>query len=417
MDRIIEKKKWTARKIGMIAASIGLVSLLLYSFILKDTSSKLNVELQQLNIATVEQGEFQEFIPVDAIVEPAKTIYLDVLMGGRVDNIFVEDGSDLKAGDTILKLSNPNMMLDYLNKETQMYDIINNLESTQIGLEQNQYKLKKQLIELKTKMEEAKKTYERNTTLFNKELISEKDFEDSKRNCEAIQKQMEIEIVSQKHDSIYAQKQIANLSNSVNRMKQNLQLVKENLNNLYVLAPISGQLSSLNAEIGELKNSGDRIGQIDVTLGYKLNAKIDEHYISRTYVGQSCEMEHANKTYKLEVSKIYPEVKNGSFKIDVMFTDSIPADIKRGQSFQLRLFFSGVSQATFVKRGGFFQETGGNWIYVLDKEEKIAVKREIKIGKQNTRYYEVLDGLEVGEKVIVSSYSGFGEKDKLVIKD
>jgi len=416
MDRVIEKKKWTTKKILNIALISAFVLFLLYLLFFRDKSSKLYVDKTHITIATVLNKKFQEFIPVDGVVFPRNTIYIDAVQGGIVERVFVEDGALLEKGDTILKLANANMELSFIEQETRIYEAINNLQNTKIGLEQNKFIRQKEIVQLQYEIDKTNNDFERKQQLFDEEVISIKEFEDAKRDYEYTVKQLNISINLKKLDSVSAVTRSRQINATMERMGNNLSLLRTNLENLYIKSPTIGQLSSFSAEIGETKSAGEHLGQIDLKDGYLLRANIDERYISRAYNGQEAEFDFAGKTYFLEIGKIYTDVTNGSFQVDLYFTGDEPGQIKRGQTLQLRLKFSSSRDAVIVKRGGFFQETGGNWIYVLDGNEEFAYKRKIKIGRQNTNFYEVLDGIVPGDKVIISSYDNYGGKDKLVFK-
>lgn len=417
MDRVIKKKKWTTKKILNISLISVFVLFLLYLLLFRDKSSKLYVEKSQISVATVLKDKFQEFIPVDGVVYPRNTIYIDAVQGGIVERVYVEDGALLEKGDTILKLANANMELSFMEQETRIYEAINNLQNTKIGLEQNKFLRQKEIVQLQYEIDKTNRDFERKQQLYSEQVISSKDFEDAKRDYDYTVKQLNISINLKKLDSVSSVTRSRQINATMDRMGNNLKLLRTNLENLYIKSPTNGQLSSYSAEIGETKSAGEHLGQIDLRDGYLLRANIDERYISRVYIGQEAEFDFAGKTYALEIGKIYTDVTNGSFQVDLYFTADEPDQIKRGQTLQLRLKFSSASDAVIVKRGGFFQETGGNWIYILDQSESFAYKRNIKIGRQNTNYYEVLEGIEPGEKVIVSSYDSFGGKDKLVFKE
>lgn len=416
MDRVIEKKKWTPKKIASIAA-ISLFGLfIIYLLFFRDKSSKLNVDKEKLTIVKVREDKFQEFIPIDGVVQPKKTIYLDAAQGGRIEKIFVEDGSILEAGDLIMKLSNSDMELNFMQRETNMYEVINNLQNTKLNIEQTRFTRENEIAQLNNDVIIAKEEYERQKKFYKEKVISEKEYMDSKRDYELKTKKRNIAQRSIQYDSLSSISQIARINSSINRMYNNLEMLKKNLELLFIKAPISGKLSNFSAEIGETKNQGENLGQIDMLNGFKLRASIDERYINRVYKGQEAEFDFENKTYQIYIDKIYTQVSNGSFEFDFIFKEETPEGLKRGQTLQLRLKFSGVTDAIIVQRGGFYQETGGNWIYVVDESGSYAYKRDIRIGRQNTRYYEVLEGLNPGEKVVISSYDNFGNKDKLIFK-
>lgn len=417
MDRIIEKKKWTVKRILTIAFSAAFLLLIVYLLFFRDKQSKLYVNEDQLAIAEVKRDRFQEFIPVDAVVYPKTTIYIDAVQGGTVERVFVEDGAILDKGDTILKLVNADMELRYMDQETRMYDAINNLQNSKVNLERNQFMRQLEIVNLESEIDKVNLDFKRKKQLYDEKLISDQEYEDAQREYNLTMKQLEISLQLQRLDSISMVNQTKQINNSIDRMQNNLTLLNKNLQNLYIKAPANGKLSSFSIEIGETKSAGEHLGQIDMMKdGFKLRAPIDERYISTVHLGQEAEFDFAGTTYQLEIMKIYTDVTNGSFQVDLQFTGDEPTGIKRGQTVQLRLQFSSPRDATIVKRGGFFQETGGNWIYVVDASNEFATKRSIRLGRQNTNYYEVLEGLDPGEKVIISSYEAFGNKDKLVFR-
>jgi len=415
MDRIIEKKRWTTKKIIQIAAIAVFASfILLLAF--RDRSSRLNIDRSQVTIAAVTEDKFQEFIPVDGIVQPKTTVFIDAVLGGTVEKKFLEDGATVKKGDTILRLSNANMQLSYMDQETRMYDAINNLLNSRIALEQNKFLRQKEITNLLYEIDQVEKEFERAQKLYQDGVYTLKQFEDAKRDYDFSKRQLNISLELQRLDSISTEDQKRQISASIERMKANLSLLRSNMDKLLVRAPADGILSSFNVEIGETKNPGERLGQIDILDGYKMRASIDERYVSRVVPGQEAEIDFSGRTYDLYISKIYTGVTGGAFQVDMLFAGDVPENIKRGQTIQMRLKFSTPTDALIIKRGGFFQQTGGNWVYVVDPSEEVAVKRNIRLGRQNTKFYEVLEGLEPGEKVIISSYETFGDKDKLILK-
>lgn len=414
MDRIIEKKRWTTKKVVTLVGSGLFLILILYLFFFRDQSSRLYVNYDQLTVAEVKKDRFQEFIPVDGVVLPRSTIYIDAVQGGIVEQIFVEDGAQLNPGDTILKIQNYTMELNYMDQETRMYDAINNLQNTKIALKQNMYLRQKEIVDIEYQIDQTSRNFERIAKLYQDSLIALKEFEDGQRDYAFTSRQLNISLNLQRLDSMSGAKQTRQIDKSLERMENNLALLKRNLDNLFIKSPAIGRLSSFGAEIGETKQAGEHLGQIDMANGFKLRANIDERYISRVYIGQEAEFDFAGSRYMLEIGKIFSDVTNGSFQVDMIFNGEEPRQIKRGQTLQLRLKFSSPSDAIIVRRGGFFQETGGNWIYVIDNSGTCATRRNIRIGRQNTTYYEVMDGLTQGEKVIISSYDAFGGKDKLI---
>ncbi len=416
MDRAIEKKTWTTGKILAATGAAAFIIFLVWMFFIRDSRSKLYIQKDQVTIAEVTEGKFQEFIPVDGVLLPRNTVYIDAVQGGVVDEVFVEDGAILKKGDPILKLSNANMELSYMDQETRMYDAINNLANTLINIEQLKYTRQKEITDLRYQIDILKTDFNRKEVFFNDKLISAKEYEDAKRDYDHALKQLELTLKLKKLDSISGVRQSQQITSSMERMQTNLSLLKRNMDNMTIKSPGDGKLSSFNVEIGETKNAGEHLGQIDIPGGFKVRANIDERYISRISTGQEAEFDMGSETYQLVVHKIYTNVTNGSFQVDLIFNGKEPANIKRGQTLQLRIKFSGETNAVTIRRGGFFQETGGNWIYVVSPDETYAQKRDIRIGRQNIYSYEVLEGLHPGEKVIVSSYESFGNKEKLIFR-
>jgi len=416
MDRIIEKKKWTTKKILQYSAIAVFVFFLAYILLLRDRSSRINVDKNQVTIAKVVLDNFQEFIPVDGVVQPRTTIYIDAVLGGTVETKYVEDGAAVKKDDLILKLSNANMQLSYMDQETRMYDAINNLQNSRIALEQNKFLRQKEITNLLYEIDQVTTEFGRAQKLYDDGVYTLKEYQDAKRDYDFSKKQLLISLELQRLDSVSTEEQKRQIAASVERMKANLSLLQSNMEKLLVKAPADGILSSFNVEIGETRSAGERLGQIDIMDGYKMRANIDERYVSRVVAGQEAELDFSGKTYQLYVSKIFTGVSAGAFQVDMYFKDEVPDNIKRGQTIQMRLQFSTPTEALILKRGGFFQQTGGNWVYVVDPSGDYAVKKNIKLGRQNTRFYEVLEGLEEGEEVIVSSYENFGGKDKVVLR-
>jgi len=417
MDRAIKKKKWTLKRILTIGAIIAFLMFLAYLFFFRDNQSRLYVNKDQLSVAVVLEDKFQEFIPTDGIVFPKSTVYIDAVTGGIVEAVYVEDGAILNKGEPILKLMNANMELSTMEQETRMLDAINNLQNTKIQLEQSRFVREKEIADLTYALQQARIDYDRKKMLIENEVISKKEWEDAERQYLGLKRQLELSKELQKLDSVFAYSQIAQINQSMKRMANNLELLRRTIENLNIKSPADGKLSSFSAEIGEIKQAGEHLGQIDMMDGYKLKARIDERYVFRVFVEQEAEFDFNNTTYNLKIKKIYTDVSNGTFEVDLLFEGDYPRAIKRGQTVQLRIIFSSATDAIIVKRGGFFQETGGNWIYVVDPSGDFAEKREISIGRQNTRYYEVKGGLDPGEKVIVSSYKSFGGKDKLIFRN
>ena len=413
MDRKIEKKKWPLKRVLVFGAAGLFVLIVAYALLFGDTSASLNVETKKITVSTVERGPFQELIPVSGTVLPIKSVYMDAMDGGRIDQIFVEEGAMVKQGDSILRMTNTNLQMELMFREADLFEQMNNLRAVRLAIEQNRLNLREQMAEIDYQNGLQTRNYDRAKALHEKNVISLDEFERTRDDYEYWKTRKVLVTESQRQDSIMRDMQVQQLELSIQRMQQNFKIVRENYENLVQRAPISGQLSQLNAEIGELKSPGERLGQVDVLDRYKVRAAIDEFYISRIAIGQAGESEISGVKSKLIVSRVFPEVRDGRFEIDLQFEGAAPAGIRRGQTIQVRLALGELSEAVMIARGGFYQTTGGNWIYVVNESGDIARKRKIRLGRQNPRMYEVLEGLEPGEQVITSSYDSFGDFEKL----
>ena len=416
MDRPIVKKRWTLKRIGKVGIPAAFFMFLLLYLLIGDHSSKLNVETERITISTVTKAPFQEYIPVTGTIQPLQTFFLDAAEGGRIDSIFVEAGNVVSKGDRILKLANTNSQLDVLYREALLFEQINNARNTRLAIEQNSLTLRGQLADVEYQIIRLQRLHDRDTLLFRKQLISRQEFEQVNDEYEYWRSKQIITVENFKQDSLLRRVQLDQLNASIKRMQSNLDLVKRSLEDLVVRAPISGELTSLNAEIGQSKSPGQRLGQIDVLDGFKVRAEIDEFYISRINSGQKGTFDLGTTSYSLTVEKVYPEVREGRFEVDMLFEGSPPQGIRRGQTLQIRLQLGDLSDALIVARGAFYQKTGGQWAYVVDKSGAFAVKRNIRLGRQNPQTFEVMEGLEPGEQVITSAYDNFGDIDKLVLK-
>lgn len=411
MDRPIKKKTFTPQR---IALGIGIIAFLVFAVhtLLNGSQSTLNVSREKITVSPVTRGVFDEFIVVTGVVQPLKTYQLDAIEGGYVAQKLIDGGATVKQGDLILKLENQRLMLDFVNRETEMYDLINNLENTRLRLRQDKFTLRKTLSELDFQIQQAKADFDRNNKLFQDKVISQQEWERSKNTYERLSQQRDIEVENQKFQEENSLTQIKQLEGTLERTRLNLTMMKENLANLNVRAPVSGLLSRVDVEIGASITAGQNIGQIDDLNGFKMRVEVDEHYISRIFPGLEGSFEFNGKTVKLVVSKVFPEVRNGRFDVDMVF-EKIPDGIRRGQSVPVRLQLGKPADATLLATGGFFSDTGGNWVYVLSADGTKATKRNISLGRKNPQFYEVLSGLEAGEQVITSSYENFGDKDVL----
>ena len=416
MDKAIKKKKWTTKKILSIAGAAALTVFILYLLFLRDNSSRLYVDKDKMTIATVEQGRFQEFIPVDGVVQPIVTIHIDAAFGGRVEELYVRDGAILEEGDKILRLSNMQLEMNYMQQESQALEVLDRYQNTRLNLERNMFQLQRELAQLEYRLDIAETDYSRKKSFYSQDVISEEEYENAERDYHFARKNYDIGLKTLQHDSLYMATQMDQINESIDRVQDNIRMLHATLDNLIIRAPISGRLSAFNAERGETKTTGENIGQLDVLDGYKLRARIDERYINRTFVGQIATFTYGGDSYELEISKIYSNISGGAFEVDMEFSGDEPEGIRRGQTIQMRLQFSGVADALIIPRGGFYQTTGGNWAYVVDPSGSQATKRQIRIGRQNIHHYEVLEGLEPGEQVIVSSYDSYGDRDRLIFR-
>jgi len=377
-----------------------------------DRTSTYKVEKDKLIIETVTEDQFNDYITVPGTVEPITTIKLDAQEGGRVEEKVIEEGSMVKKGEVILRLSNPDLYLNILNSEGELAYKENLLRNTQIQMEQEKLQIKRELVTLKYDIERKERNYQQNEVLIKDNLISKEEYLRSKEDLEMAKQSEELFIERRAQDSIFRSVNVETMKNDLLNMRRNLSLVKDRVKNLDVSAPVDGQLGLLSPEIGQSINRGENMGQINVLTSYKVTAQIDEHYIDRVRTQLDATLDKFNFT----VRRVYPEVRNGTFKIDMIFRDSMPDNIRTGQTYYISLQLGQPKVSVLVPIGGFFQETGGQWIFVLDPSESFATKRSISIGRKNPKYYEVLEGLKPGEKVIVSGYETFGKNEKLILK-
>ncbi len=416
MDRPIEKKKITIKHVW-IAVGVILVLLVLWSLVFGDKSSKYNVDIEKISINEVSEGYFKNYIPVTGRVEPITTVYLDAMEGGRVEEIVAEEGTMVEKGDLLLKLSNTSLILEISNYEALVSRTSNELRQAQLLMDQQTLNSRSQILGVEYDILQQKRDFENNRILLKGNHISQEEFNISKEQLDLSLKRLELLLENLEKDSIFRSVQVGALEKSVIRMQDNLVLVNEKLENLNFKAPVSGELASLDLEIGQVLNRGQRIGQINILDSYKLRLEIDEYYISKVSRGLSGECDFSGTSYKGSISKIYPEVTAGNFYSDMVFTDTIPPTIRIGQTSRIKLELGAPKTAVLIPRGGFYQSTGGQWVYILDPSEEFATKRSISLGAQNPRFYEILEGLKPGEKVITSSYDNFGNVDKLILKD
>jgi HlyD family secretion protein len=416
MDRVIEKKTWTLKRILTIAGIAGVVSLIAGSVYFTSGKSKLNVDAERITISDIKKGTFQEFIPVNGVVLPITTIYLDAMEGGRVEEKFVEDGAMMKKDQPILRLSNTDLELQLANQETQVFNVLTQMQISRNNADQNSINRQNQDAEVDNALKEAERVYNLNQKLYEQKVIGAQEFQSSKNLYEYQLRRKKLTEQIMKTDASSMRQQVNQATESYEQMKRTLALMRKKVGDLIVRAPVDGQLTSLDAEIGENKNKGQRLGQLDVMSGFKVRVDVDEHYISRIFAGLLGNCDVAGKTYQLKIKKVYTQVLNGRFQVDMEFVTVVPESIRRGQTLQIRLALSDETQAILVPKGGFYQQTGGNWIFKVSENGKTAYKVDIQLGRQNPDYYEVLSGLKVGDKVVTSSYENYGTMQELVLK-
>lgn len=417
MDRVLEKKRWSAKRLIMIGSIVATVGFAGTNYIMNTGKSRLNVNTERITISEVKKGAFQETIPVNGTVLPQTTIYLDALEGGRVEEKYVEDGAMMKRNQPILRLSNTDLELSLANQETQVFNVLTQMNISKNNATQNTIRQLNQLADVENALTEAERIYTLNKTLREQGVIGEQDFKQSENNYnyQVKRKKLTEDILKQDGESVNLM--TAQDKESLKRMQNTLGLMRRKVGDLVVRSPIDGQLTSLDAEIGQSISRGMRLGQIDMTTGFKVRADIDEHYISRIYVGLKGSFNLGGKEYSLVIKKVYTQVTNGRFQVDMGFENKMPEGIRRGQTLQIRLALSDETQALLLPRGGFYQQTGGNWIFKVSEKGDIAFKTDIQIGRQNPDYYEVLQGLNMGDKVVTSSYESYGNMQELVLSD
>ena len=414
MDIKLEKKKGLRPKhYGYIALG-ALLLFVGWKLAFGSTKSTFRTEKERLSISEVSYGKFDDYITINGNVAPIATIYMDAYEGGRVSEKLIEEGAMVNKGDIILKLENMNLYEQILASESNLALKQNDLRSTRLTFDARQVEGRRSLATASTDLQRLKRNFEQNEALYADELISKEVYLTSKENYELAQKQHDIIKLQTEQDDELRKTSLSGLDTDLQRMKKTLSMVYERLDHLNVRAPADGQLGFLDAEIGQNITQGQRIGQINVLTDFKIEAAIDEHYIDRVKRDLSASLERNGKEYQLRLRKVYPEVRNGRFNVDLVFVDEKPETIRAGQTYNLRLQLGASNDALLLPQGGFFSSTGGQWVFVVNGDE--ALKRNIRIGKQNSRYYEVLDGLEQGEEVITSNYDSFGEAERIVLK-
>ncbi len=414
MDRPIEKSWWSAKTIttaGTLIVCTGLVVALLVD----SGTSTMTVDPTRIMVSEVQDGQFIEYIPILGTVEPIKTVFLDAVEGGQVQEIFVDDGKPIEKGDLILRLANSTLQKDSISTESRLLENINTLRNTRIDLAEKELILKEQLLDNQYRITQLEKQHARYQKMLaeSKNALSEVEFELIADELTYRKSKREILHARIAQEKVLREQQLAQVDQTIAQVNHNLQVVSATLENLIVRAPISGHLSTLKVELGQSIRQGENIGQIDQLDSFKVRAKVDQHYISKVAVGQLGNFSFADERYELKIDKIYPEVTNDEFEVDMSFTGAIPDGVKRGQSIQINLSLSGTVDSRVLAKGSFYRTTGGRWVYRVSEDGSHATRTDIRIGRQNPRFLELLEGLEVGDVVITSSYDTFSSADEL----
>lgn len=417
MDKIIEKK--TGWRVAFTKKALpwwlgALLMVFVVYLIVRPNNKTLRVDKDTVTISNVVMGEFNDYIRISGRVQPMTTIQLSPQEGGIVEKILIEEGSPVKAGDAILVLSNDNLDLQILNSEAELAEKENILRNTQIQMEQQKLDVRQNVLEYGTNVERLRRAYEQQKTLYEDKLIAKEEYLTAEEDYKLAKQKYDLIIERSTQDSLYRGTQIDRMEESLDNMQLNMSMIRRRKSNLVVKAPIDGELGLLDVVLGQNIASGTKIGQINSVGVYKVEAQIDEHYIDRVSAGLEATFERQGETYSTIIRKVYPEVRDGKFKADFKFDGEQPGGIRPGQTYYLNLQLGQPEEAVIIPRGTFYQRTGGKWIYVVNKDGSKAVKREIRIGRQNPQYYEVLEGLEPGEKVITSGYDTYGDSDVLV---
>ena len=418
MDIRIEKKKglralFTRRGIPYLAGAIFL--LLVVWLLVRDHSSTLRIDARTISVGEVVRGEFNDYIRVTGQVQPITTVQLSPLEAGIVERLVVEEGASVRKGDVLVELSNTSLTLEILNSEAELAEKQNILRNTLISMEQEKLDLRLDKVQLDLDVERKRRTWQQNEELYRSNLIAREEWLQSKEDYELAAKKRELNIERQVQDSLYRTVQIEQMEENLANMKRNMQLIRQRIDNLQVKSPIDGEVGLLDVVLGQSVSSGQKIGQVNDLSDYKVEAQIDESYIDRVRAGLDATFERQDTSFTMRLRKVYPEVRNGQFRADFTFAGAHPRNIRSGQTYYLHLELGQPTDAVIIPRGSFYQTTGGAWIYVLAPEGDRAYKRQIRIGRQNPQYYEVLEGLEPGERVIVSGYENYGANDVLIL--
>ena len=417
MDRVIPKKTWTTKRLMTIGGISALVLLIAGSFYFTSGKSKLNVDLERITISDISKGPFQESIPQNGTILPLTTIYLVTTEGGRVQDRYVEDGTVLKKGQPILKLSNTDLELTLANQETSVFNLLTQMQIARTNAQQNTVTKLTAMADVESLYREAKRVYELDKTLYAQKVIGSQEFKQAENNYNYLLQKRDLQEQILHQDTLSVNTQARQDEESYKRAQNTLEILKRKVDDLVLKAPIDGQLTALDAEVGQSKTPGYNLGQLDVLDGFKVRlSDVDDHYINRVFTGLTGTFNFAGVDYKLKISKVFTQVTNGRFQVDMQFVGPVPKGIRKGQTVQVTLALSDETTAVLVPKGGFYQQTGGNWIFKVSDDGKTAYRVDIQLGRQNTDYYEVLSGLKPGDKVVTSSYENYGTMQELVLK-
>jgi len=414
MDRRVEKRSSMGRKLAYGAAGLLAVAFVWWVAGMLLGGRSLNVNAQRITVSTATIGTFEDFIPLRGRLVPSSTVFLDAIEGGRVEAVLIEDGTIVEAGDPIALLSNTNLQLEVLGREAAVTEQLNNMRTIELQLEQNRLSHKRNLVEIDYQIVRLERAIERHTDLASRDLVSQSTIDELQDELTYYRNRREVTLESQETDSRMQAQQLRQLRDAGAQLQAGLEFARQNLADLNVRAPVAGKLSGFNIEIGQSIARGGRLGQIDDPDGYKLNASIDEYYLGRVDLGQVAIADHGRDKLDLAVSKIYPQVNNGQFEVDMNFAEE-PVGLRRGQTLQLKLTLGDNSDAVLIPNGSFYQETGGNWVFVVSADGSEAVRRSVRLGRRNTDFIEVLDGIEAGEQVVTSPYTSYVGLDRLTI--
>ena len=415
MDRVLPKKRWNSKRITLLVGGLGILALISASYYFTSGNSRLNVQAERITISEVKQGPFREYIPINGTVLPITSIFLDASVGGRVEEKFVEDGAHLKKGDPIMRLSNTDLELNLVSQETQVYNNLTQMQIAQTNAQQASIATRNQMAEVENALKEAERVYNLNKYLYEKKAIGSQEYQKAVNDYNYQKERLKLTRENVIQDSIRTKQSLEQSKQVYGSTMSALELMRQKVGDLILRAPVDGQLTSFDAEIGQSKTPGERLGQIDVLTGFKVRADIDEHYISRIYPDLQGTFTFAGKSYQLEIKKVYTQVTNGRFQVDMEFVNEVPDGIRRGQTLQIGLALSDETNAVLLAKGGFYQQTGGNWVFKVSEDGKTAYRVDVQFNRQNPDYYEVVSGLKPGDKVVTSSYETYDRVQELNI--